>query len=114
MVPLALVPNLVTRGRHLHKYQAGEVTQVMESIPWVRCASGNFLFPVQQFINRFPKVVVGDISFIDSKVDHQVHCYIALESPLVSHLERSGPIDRTPGTPGTDENMKEIPQGNPL
>ena len=41
MVPLALVPNLVTRGRHLHKYQAGEVTQVMESIPWVRCASGN-------------------------------------------------------------------------
>ena len=41
MAPLALVPNLVTRGRHLHKYQAGEVTQVMESIPWVRCASGN-------------------------------------------------------------------------
>ena len=49
MAPLALVPNLVTRGRDLHKYQAGEVTQVMESIPWVRCASGNVFFEVSQF-----------------------------------------------------------------
>ena len=27
MVELAFVPNLVTRGRHLHKYQAVEETQ---------------------------------------------------------------------------------------
>ena len=55
------------------KYQAGgDVSKDMESIPWVRCASGNVSISVQQFINRFPKVVVGDISFIDFKVDHQV------------------------------------------
>ena len=32
----------------------------------------DFLFPVLQFINLFPKVFVGDISCIGSKVDHQV------------------------------------------
>ena len=41
MASLALVTNLVTRRRHLHEYQVGEVTHVRESIPWVRCASGN-------------------------------------------------------------------------
>ena len=25
-------------------YLAGEITQVIDSIPWVRCASGNVLF----------------------------------------------------------------------
>ena len=55
-----------------------------------------FLFPVRQFINRLPKVVVNDISFIDFKVDHQVealswlHCLgcpveiISLSIELVS------------------------------
>ena len=32
-------------------YLAGEITQVIDSIPWVRCASGNVLF---QFVNLFP------------------------------------------------------------
>ena len=30
-------------------YLAGEITQVIDSIPWVRCASGNVLGKVQQF-----------------------------------------------------------------
>ena len=96
-----------------------------------------FLFHVRQFINRFPKVVVNDISFIDFKVDHQVealswlHCLgmphwhyqfkywvgILISqshisqvcktslSYLVSDRQRSGPIDRTPGTPGSDKNV---------
>jgi len=66
MVPLALVPNLVTRrGRHLHKYQAGEVTQVMESIPWVRCAIGNVF-----------KCVLKALAQEDAK-SHKLHLFAA-------------------------------------
>ena len=36
-------------------YLAGEITQVMDSIPWVRCASGNVLFMTE----KVPMMIFG-------------------------------------------------------
>ena len=41
---------------------AGEITQVKESIPWVRCASGNVLYILYTGKNaQFQKVVAWSI-----------------------------------------------------
>ena len=49
-------------------YLAGEITQVKESIPWVRCASGNVLLFLKAFhlagleINQQKNVKMGSVS----------------------------------------------------
>ena len=35
-------------------YLAGEIAQVKESIPWVRCASGNvYIYALKDFLDGF-------------------------------------------------------------
>ena len=40
-------------------YLAGEITQVKESIPWVRCASGNVLAIIREGVNLCQKCSEG-------------------------------------------------------
>ena len=39
-------------------YLAGEITQVLDPIPWVRCASGNVLFILFRFLIFFQNIRV--------------------------------------------------------
>ena len=40
-------------------FLAGEITQVLESIPWVRCASGNVFFTEKNIVALAKQVAMG-------------------------------------------------------
>ena len=99
MAPLALVPNLVTRWPLFHYFQiwspdgatcisskfdhqraklalvpiqAGEGTQVTESIPWVRCASGNVLSLSVSILFVSSSAGVTSVKFHTTSLSHSL------------------------------------------
>ena len=64
-------------------YFAGEITQVLDVIPWVRCASGNVLICYCYIVIYSGILVVGG-----RKNRRRMACW-GLSSPWLSHQERS-------------------------
>ena len=108
------------------RFQLKKIIQVLNSIPWVRCASGNVFNLFSTFYQVFYKFLFN-IFYQFFKLFF-LHCialpqclgyWVGIE--LISSSARvtsiksangvgwtewvtSGPIDRTPGTPGSDKN----------
>ena len=89
MAPLALDPNLVIRWRHLHLIQIwspGGATRIA-TLPWIALLA-----------------LSVSIELVSSSA--RVTSVKSAKRLGVTYLERPGPIDRTPGIPGSDKKFK--------
>ena len=105
MAPPALVSNLATRWRHLHKLQIWppdgttcityKFSYQAESLALPHCLG----LPYWHY-----QLVLS--LYLHQPESHQFSLQKVLDS--VSEWERTGPIDRTPGTPGSDKKHEII------
>ena len=113
------------KQNHLKSTKVRNMIQVIDSIPWVRCASGNVFFNSHKFqywppggatcIATLPGIAHWHHLLVLSCYPHQPESHqLSLQNLLdwVSDWLTSGPIDRTPGTPGSDKNTSKIPVCN--
>ena len=108
MAPLASVPNLATRWRHWHWLQIWPT----DGTTWI-----NFKFSLQveslalphcnaMQCNAMPWIALLALSVSIELVisSARVTSVRSAKGLSVCEWERTGPIDRTPGTPGSDKN----------
>ena len=106
MAPLALVPNLATRWRHLHWLQIWPPDGTT-CISWLHQLESSSVETCITCITRVATLpwnallaLSVSIEFVYSSESHQFSLH------NVSELETSKPIDRTTGTPGSDKNCQ--------
>ena len=89
VAPLALDPNLVIRWRHLHLIQIWSPSGAIciATLPWIALLS-----------------LSASIELVSSSA--RVTSVKSAKGVGVTHLETPGPIDRTPGIPGSDKNTQ--------
>ena len=99
---------------------ASEIIQVSDSIPWVLCASGNLSFSIFTCISSNFGHQVAPLAlphcqglpyqhhqlvlswYPHQPESHQLSLHMVLDG--LTDWVTSGPIDRTPGTPGSDKH----------
>ena len=69
-------------------YLAGEITQVKESLPWVRCASGNVFFQRPLIFWRVSFLEDTSAVMIFAQLGQNAHIWITIMQPKAVKNQR--------------------------
>ena len=110
MAPLELVTNLATRCHHLYWFQIWPLDDYLQIWPpdGTTCITNKFAHQTKS--HALPDCLglpYWHYQLVLTWYLHQPESHqLSLQNVL--EWETTGPIDRTPGTPGSDKDMKEL------